>query len=412
MATITDQIRAEPHIEIGAIIFRDAPELVEVWCDRARAEQPTAARRHHEVLRNQLGNALKAMGGALRQSGSREPRELRDKAIEHGEQRWDTGWSLTELIRDYQILQSVVLDHLDRTLGRPLLYSEAMAVGVFINDAIAASIAAYVANRDHEVRAIEREGMETIREAQRRKDNFLAIVVHELRNPLSPIVNAAKGLSIALPDPAPQIADSLRIIERQSRHLTRILDDLTDLTRLAQGRLRLTRQVVDAGDIVEHALQATMSQILARNHRVSLDIGDRPLAVDGDATRLIQVVVNLLNNACKYTPPGGDIGVVVRRSEAFIVIRIRDSGVGIAPDMLTQVFDLYTRLHETHDNSPDGLGIGLSLVRDLVTLHGGSVECTSDGEGCGAEFIVRLPGYDGPQPVEHVTPASLPAFLG
>jgi signal transduction histidine kinase len=208
------------------------------------------------------------------------------------------------------------------------------------------------------------------------------------------------------------VADSLRIIERQSRHLTRILDDLTDLTRLAQGRLRLTRQVVDAGDIVEHALQATMSQILARNHRVSLDIGARPLAVEGDATRLIQVVVNLLNNACKYTPPGGDIGVVVGRSEAFVVIRIRDSGVGISPDMVSQVFDLYTRLHETHDNSPDGLGIGLSLVKDLVTLHGGSVECTSDGDGCGAEFTVRLPSYAGSQPVEHVTPTSLPSFLG
>jgi signal transduction histidine kinase len=412
MATVTEQIRSQPHTEIGAIIFRDAPELLEVWCERAKAEQPTAARRHHEVLRNQLGDALKAIGRALRQSGSPAPREVQDTAIEHGEQRWDTGWSLTELIRDYQILQSVVLDHLDRTLGRPLLYSEAMAVGVFINDAIAASIAAYVANRDQEVRAIEREGIETLRESQRRKDNFLAIVVHELRNPLSPIVNATQTLAIALPDPEPQVSESLRIIDRQSRHLTRILDDLTDLTRLAQGRLRLTRQVVDAGEVVEHALQATMPHINARNHRVSLDVGTRPLAVEGDATRLIQVVVNLLNNACKYTPPGGEIAVSVQRSEDAIVIRIRDSGVGIAPEMLSQVFDLYTRLHETRDNSPDGLGIGLSLVKDLVTLHGGTVECTSDGEGCGAEFIVRLPEYHGAQPVVHVTPTSVPSILG
>ena len=412
MATVTEQIRAEPHTEIGAIIFRDVPELLELWCDRARAEQPTAARRHHEVLRNQLDNALKAMGRELRQSGALEPHELREKAIEHGEQRWDTGWSLTELIRDYQILQSVVLDHLDRTLGRPLLYSEAMAVGVFTNDAIAASIAAYVANRDQEVRAIEREGIEALHDAQRRKDNFLAIVVHELRNPLSPIVNATHALSIALPEPAPQVAESLRIIDRQSRHLTRILDDLTDLTRLAQGRLRLTRQVVDAGEVVEHALQSTMSQFISRNQRVSLDVGARPLAVEGDATRLIQVVVNLLNNACKYTPPGGEIAIAAERREAFIVIRIRDSGIGISPDMLSQVFDLYTRLHETHENSPDGLGIGLSLVKDLVTLHGGSVECTSDGDGCGAEFIVRLPEYRGSQPLVHVTPTSVPSFLG
>jgi signal transduction histidine kinase len=412
MATVTEQIRAEPHSEIGAIIFRDAPELVERWCDRARDEQPGAARRHHEVLRNQLGSALKAMGRVLQQSGVREPRELRDKAIEHGEQRWDTGWSLTELIRDYQILQSVVLEHLDRTLGRPILYSEAMAVGVFTNDAISASIAAYVANRDQEVRAIEREGIETVRETQRRKDNFLAIVVHELRNPLAPIVNATKALSMALPDPAPQIAETLRVIDRQSRHLTRILDDLTDLTRLAQGRLRLTRQVVDAGEVVDHALQAAMPQINARNHRVSLDIGARPLAVEGDTTRLVQVVVNLLNNACKYTPPAGEIGIAVERIEDVIVIRIRDTGVGIPPDKLSQVFDLYTRIHETHESSPDGLGIGLSLVKDLVTLHGGTVACTSDGEGCGAEFVVRLPEYRGSQPVVHVTPAAMPSFLG
>jgi signal transduction histidine kinase len=412
MATVTEQIRAEPHAEIGAIIFRDAPELVELWCDRARAEQPSAARRHHEVLRNQLGSALKAMGRELRQSGGLEPRELQDKAIEHGEQRWDTGWSLTELIRDYQILQSVILEHLDRTIGRQLLYSEAMAVGVFTNDAIAASIAAYVANRDQEVRAIERESIETLREAQRRKDNFLAIVVHELRNPLAPIVNATKALSIALPEPAPQVAETLRVIDRQSRHLTRILDDLTDLTRLAQGRLRLSRQVVDAGEVVEHALQSTMSQIKARNHRVSLDVGARPLAVDGDATRLVQVVVNLLNNAVKYTPPGGEIGVVGERIEDFVVIRIRDTGVGIPPDKLSQVFDLYTRINETHETSPDGLGIGLSLVKDLVTLHGGTVECTSDGEGRGAEFVVRLPEYRGAQPVVHVTPTALPSFPG
>jgi signal transduction histidine kinase len=134
--------------------------------------------------------------------------------------------------------------------------------------------------------------------------------------------------------------------------------------------------------------------------------------VDGDATRLVQVVVNLLNNAVKYTPPGGEIGVVGERIEDFVVIRIRDTGVGIPPDKLSQVFDLYTRINETHETSPDGLGIGLSLVKDLVTLHGGTVECTSDGEGRGAEFVVRLPEYRGAQPVVHVTPTALPSFPG
>ena len=158
----TTVIRSEPHITIGALIMRDASLLVDRWCERAKAEQPTAHRVYNDELRNRLTDFLQAMGRGLHQAGDRTPQEHRNVALEHGEQRWDTGWSIAELVRDYQLLQLVILEHLATELERPLGYREVMAVGVFINDAIAASIAAYVANRDHHVREIERAGVEAV----------------------------------------------------------------------------------------------------------------------------------------------------------------------------------------------------------------------------------------------------------
>ena len=198
MTIETERIRAEPHHEIGSIILSDAALLVERWAERARAEQPTAARTHHDTLRNELAPYLMAVGEGLRQSGNKNPSEHRIEAGEHGEQRWDSGWSLTELVRDYQILQLVILEHLEQQLDRLLGYREAMAVGVFIDDAIAVSIAAFVRSHEQHIRAIEQANTEAMREAQTRKDNFLALVVHELRNPVAPIVNGIETLGLLL----------------------------------------------------------------------------------------------------------------------------------------------------------------------------------------------------------------------
>jgi signal transduction histidine kinase len=396
MTIATGNIRAEPHAELGAILMRDADEIVEHWCERARAEQPGAARLHHDVLRNQLRGFLRAMGSGIRQAGQHNPREHRDNAIEHGEQRWDHGWSISELVRDYQILQTLLLEYSSHALQRPLAPRETMAIAVFINDAIAASIAAYVANRDHEIRDVERAGLEAIQEAYRRKDAFLAVVVHELRNPVFPIASSAHVLSLLLPEADARVREAIGVIVRQSRHLGRLLDDLTDLTRLAQGRMHLDRQVVDLGTVLEQAIETSRAFIESRRHRLSLDVPAGPLMVDCDPTRMAQVFVNLLNNASKYTPPGGEIFVTAVHSGPVVELRVRDSGIGIPPDKVEQVFDLYTRLTSADEHSADGLGIGLALVRDLVALHDGTVDCHSDGQGTGAEFVVRLPAYSRP----------------
>jgi signal transduction histidine kinase len=404
MTIATSAIRSEPHHEIGSIISRHAEELVKRWCVRALAEQPNASRVYLDVLQNELRKFLEAMGRVLLQSGERDPSAHRDQAWEHGEQRWDSGWSLAELVRDYQILQLVVLEHLESELDRPLGVREAMAVGVFINDAIGASIAAYVATRDQHQRELERAGTDALHDAQARKDDFLALVVHELRNPLSPILTATEVLATRLQDAESEVHAALRLIRRQSRQVARILDDLSDITRIARGGLTLRQKVMDVADVLEEAVQATEGLMKEREHRVELTMQNTPLVIKGDPARLVQVLVNLLNNAARYTPPGGQVNIIARRRDDRIDVSVRDTGVGIPEEMLTKVFDMYTRVSGPTESSPDGLGIGLALVKEIVSLHDGTVSVSSDGPGQGAEFVISFPVYMGHEPVMYSTP--------
>jgi signal transduction histidine kinase len=408
----TERIRAEPHYEIGSIVLADAAVLVERWAERARAEQPTAARAHHEILRNELLAYLKAMGQALRQSGNTNPKEHRVEADEHGEQRWDNGWSLTELVRDYQILQLVVLEHLERQLDRLLGYREAMAVGVFIDDAIAVSIAAFVRNHERSIRDIEHASTEAVRTVQARKDDFLALVVHELRNPVAPIVNGIEALTLMLRQADSPIRDALRLVKRQSKYLARILDDVADLSRMTRGQMELRKGVIDLTDVIQQAVHSCEALMAERQHSLTQDVQAGSLIVEGDSTRLVQVLVNLLNNAAKYTPSGGEIILSAHVRQPNVKLSVRDTGTGIAPEMLSTIFEMYTRSNTATEAAPDGLGIGLALVRQLVVLHGGTVEVLSDGLGKGAEFVVTLPAYHGPEAVQRPTPepVRLPSF--
>ena len=391
MTISTTAIRSEPHQEIGSIIARNADELVERWCARALVEQPTATRVYLDVLRNELRKFLQAMGHGLQQEGERFPRQHRDQARDHGVQRWDNGWSLTELVRDYQILQLVVLEHLESELDRPIGYREAMAVGVFIDDAIASSIAAYAASRVEHQEELERAAADALREVQARKDDFLALVVHELRNPVGPIMHAGEILAMRLQDADPEVRTALRIIRRQSRQVARLLDDLSDITRIARGGLTLRQSAIDLAEVLEEAVQATEALMKEREHRVEVTLEGAPHVIKGDPARLVQVLVNLLINAAKYTPVGGQVSMITRRSSDRIEVLVRDTGVGIPEEMLTKVFDMYTRVTGPRESSPDGLGIGLALVKEIVALHDGTVAVSSDGPGKGAEFVISFP---------------------
>jgi len=253
----------------------------------------------------------------------------------------------------------------------------------------------------------QKTGEAELRAQARRKDEFLAMLAHELRNPLAPISNAAQLLGMPGLD-ARRLRQSSEIIGRQVRHMTELVDDLLDVSRVTRGLVQLERGLVDVGAVVAGAVEQARPLIEARRHTLELQL-DAGGWVDGDRTRLVQVLSNLLNNAAKYTPQGGRIALQVQRSGAEVAIAVRDNGIGIAPDVLPQVFDLFTQAERTPDRSQGGLGLGLALVKSLVQLHGGSVRADSAGLGQGSSFSVRLPLADSSAGPASPTPFAAPA---
>jgi signal transduction histidine kinase len=233
---------------------------------------------------------------------------------------------------------------------------------------------------------VERE----LREMDRRKDEFLAILAHELRNPLGPIRNAVELLRMSEPSPSALQEHAREIILRQTDHMVRLVDDLLDVSRISRGKIALRRAPVDLCGVVKTALETCMPNIEARHHKLELNL-PADLWIDGDAVRLTQVLGNLLNNAAKFTPPGGTISVSAARDGEQAVVRVQDTGIGISAEQIERIFDLFTQAGHSPDRVQDGLGIGLSLVQTLVRLHGGSVSAVSDGDGHGSTFEVRLP---------------------
>jgi PAS domain S-box-containing protein len=229
----------------------------------------------------------------------------------------------------------------------------------------------------------------SLKEADRRKDEFLATLAHELRNPLSPM-RIAVTLLARLQPPDAELARLRQVIERQVDHLTRLVDDLLDVSRITRDKLTLRRETVDLADIIDAALDAVRPDIDRHRHRLDVSLPHAPLRAQCDVVRMTQVFSNLLNNAAKYTPPGGAISVVAEAEGDTAVIRVRDTGVGIPPEKLPWLFEMFYQADPPH-NSDGGLGIGLTLVRRLLEMHGGSVEASSGGSGRGSEFVVRLP---------------------
>jgi signal transduction histidine kinase len=227
-------------------------------------------------------------------------------------------------------------------------------------------------------------------EADRHKDEFLAILAHELRNPLAPIRNAVEIMS-RFPIDNPKLKWSRDVIDRQAMHLTRLVDDLLDISRLTRGTIRLAQEPVRSETIIARAVEALQPMIAEHRHELSIDCPDGSLMVRGDLTRLVQILGNLLNNAAKYTNDGGRIHLSVRRDAGFVEFRVKDNGIGIAPDSQAKRFNLFSRLETTDDRTPGGLGIGLALVRKLVEMHAGEVAVRSAGTGLGSEFVVRIP---------------------
>lgn len=243
-------------------------------------------------------------------------------------------------------------------------------------------------NRDLEARVVERTA--ELQRAARQKDEFLAVLAHELRNPLAPIRSAAHLLTI--PNAPPGTAGmAAEVISRQVNHLVRLTDDLVDISRITRGMVEITRAPIDIADVVKHAVEAGRPFVDSRRHVLAIDVPAEPLVVEGDFTRLTQVLTNIVNNAAKFTEPGGHISISARGRPHAVVVQVSDTGVGLTAEMIPHVFDLFAQGRPVLERTSSGLGIGLALVRRIVELHGGEVTLESEGLGRGATVSVVLP---------------------
>jgi PAS domain S-box-containing protein len=236
----------------------------------------------------------------------------------------------------------------------------------------------------------QKRAEEDLREADRRKSEFLAMLAHELRNPLAPLLNGVLLLQRTGSDPD-AVKSTTAMLERQVGHLIRLTDDLLDMSRITRGRIDLRREPVDLSMLVGQAAEAARSLFDRKGQELTVTLPDAPVVLDADPTRLAQVLGNLLNNACKFTDPDGHVALVASRDGEQAVVRVRDDGIGLSADQIPRVFDMFAQVDSTLERSRSGLGLGLTLVKRLVELHGGTIEARSDGIGRGSEFIMRLP---------------------
>jgi PAS domain S-box-containing protein len=342
----------------------------------------------------------------------------------HGNRAWEEMWGVTiEHLADYNILADPQLEaHGVLPALRRAFAGEAVELPAILyaldqtlpgrsrhpNPRRWVTVVAYpLRDPDGRVREVvlvhqditeRHRAAEALREADRRKNEFLATLAHELRNPLAPIRNAVELLKLAESEEGDErVAGAatrqaaLDVIDRQLRHTVRLVDDLLDVSRITRGRLELRRERVELAAIIEQALETSRPHIERARHQLVVSLPRQPVSLSADPVRLAQVFANLLNNASKYTERGGRITLTAEREDSDVVVRVRDTGIGISAAHLPRLFEMFSQVDSALDRSQGGLGIGLSLARGLVELHGGSISAHSDGPGQGSEFTVRLP---------------------
>jgi signal transduction histidine kinase/ActR/RegA family two-component response regulator len=300
-------------------------------------------------------------------------------------------WSdIPVLLFTRQGADSVAAHDAMRTLGNVTLLERPLRLTALLS---AVRTAMRARRRQYQIRGYieERERVaEALRLADQRKDEFLATLGHELRNPLSPLLTGLQLLRMAKGD-AETLDRVAAIMDRQVAHLVRLVDDLLEVSRITRGVIDVQREPLDLAALVRSAIDTTRPMFEGARHELNVQLPNEPITIEGDAVRLTQVFANLLTNAAKYTNHGGRIDVVVRRAGRFATISIRDNGVGIPREHLNSVFEMFMQVDRSSRQAQGGLGIGLTLVRSLVAMHGGSVEARSDGPGKGSEFVVTLP---------------------
>lgn len=392
-----DHVKAEPHPDVGAVIQRDVGPIIERWSRRAIEEQPNATGLHRAALQNHLPLLLWEIGRSLIETDPTRDQHHQLPALQHGEQRWEAGWSLEELIRDYQILRLVLLDYLEEALTRSLTSREVMAIGLLLDESIRSSVSMYMQSPS----ALVEEGQENERENRADASNrhvrksisdFLALLAHEARNFLAPVRQAIEVLDRAAGEDT-TVRWAVELMERQIRQLSRLVDDLLDVARLGKGGLSLRRERTNLAMLLRGTAEGLRQGFEERNVRFDVQMPTVEVLADVDPIRIAQVLTNLLHNAQKFTPPGG--AVVVRGDlepeRRRFRVRVQDDGVGIDSGSLHAIFESYQRSADERVVGQGGLGLGLALVKGLVECHGGAITAASDGPGRGATFDWWIP---------------------
>jgi signal transduction histidine kinase len=305
----------------------------------------------------------------------------------HGQPAWS---DLPVLLLTYAGADSTTTSEAVRTLGNVTLLERPLRVSTLVSTVRSAVRAR---QRQYQIRshlAERARAEEALRIADRRKDEFLATLGHELRNPLAPLLSGIHLLRVSGTQDA-RITRIMSVMERQVRHLVRLVDDLLEVSRITRGLIEVRHDRVDLVAVLRAALENSRSALEAGRHELRVDLPGDPIPVVGDAVRLTQVFANLLTNAAKYTNSGGQIELTARHDGGHVVVSVRDNGIGIPPSHLAAVFDMFMQVDRSNRRAQGGLGIGLTLVRTLVEMHGGRVEAHSDGPGQGTEFVVSLP---------------------
>lgn len=353
---------------------------------------PAASPMSSKELRNHASVMLESIAKDLCTSQSKkeelvkslgnEPRTSQTAAgEEHGQSRMLADFTIEQLVSEYRALRSSVLRLWNEANGEPKAsdIDDIIRFNEAIDQLLASSVMMFAkATRE----AVEAE--------KKRKDNFLAMLAHELRNPLSPISAAATLLKMSNSNEK-IINNASNIIARQVSHMATLIDDLLDVSRVTRGSIELKSEMIDLRHVIDDAVEQVLPQIHAHGHVLTVSDMSRPVIIEGDKKRLVQVFANILTNAAKYTPENGNIALRLDLTGENVEVTIEDNGIGMAPDFVPYVFDLFAQAERSSDRSAGGLGLGLALAKSLIELHSGKITCSSDGVGKGSQFTVQLP---------------------
>jgi signal transduction histidine kinase len=369
-----------------------SPQILQRWEAFVLEEVPAASTVDREVLRDHLHLLLEQVVTALSEGAPRKPSRKHTTSEQHGGERaLLEGYSLAEVLQEYSILRRMVLAVLDE--GSPMSYEDRQIINDVLEQALIGASTQFALVQLQEEQALTEEAQAdaaALLRADQHKNDFLAWLAHELRTPLGAITHALYHLnSLELVDD--RATRQIAVATRQTRHLSRLVEDLLDFSRISRGALELRQERVDLRQPLMDAVEASKPLLDERSHQFGCALPQEPLWVEGDAVRLVQVFTNLLANAARYTPEGGDVGLFLTREGEHAVVRVTDTGSGIEPSMLARIFEPFVQLDSGRPEARQGLGIGLALLRRLVEMHGGTATAHSAGMQQGAEFVVRLP---------------------